>query len=642
MSESDRELTAKILAAHGRAEQKGGDDEAQVRAWYFFYLYNQEHGVFGNRRGNPHRMSRREWMERLLRIVDKNTRTVPFKLNRSQRMLEARVLRAERTGKPVRIVILKVRQNGISSYVIGFWLWAILTRQNVKAQIVTHEEKLYAELLKRLRSMFGNLAQSDGTPWDLPTTSKSRNLIEFGPPFDSAVNVVTARSDDPGFGQTPTLLDMEETAKWPDAEEKAKGIVMGLPEVSGTVAFDISQPSGNTGYFAAKYRGAEKKKQGLAAPKGDDVDESLFAGWDPLFMPWYIHDEEYRWTKIGGNPPVLPKAIEQKIERTLDEEETLLLKQRFYERGRPGGWRNVDYDQLAWRRYYIEAKLNGNIESFHEQCPAFPDEAFLSSGRPFFNSQHVRRAMASHEREPIAIGSIVAGPAFSPWKHGALWIWAMPKENRSYAIGVDTASGVRGGDPCVATIVDIATDEIVAEWYGWEPPPAFGITVAALSDFYHAETAIETHPSPHGLAVFDAAEQAGCKRLFVQQVPHSRIGQFQTRKGWVMSAQAKYDVMHRVARALLEETPIPSHRLLGELLDARIDEKDTLDNDCRNDLIMAYGIALRLADKNRMEQIQEPKQEKLPPPDSDEYFFLMKKRERTQQVTYDQLTGHGI
>jgi hypothetical protein len=650
----DPELERLVKAAYAEALQRGGEDEDLVRAWHFHLLYNRERGVFGRRSGNKYAMSRRKWIEGLVMIEDKRARVVPFELNQSQRNLEATILKMERSGNPVRVVILKVRQNGISTYNLALMLWLIATETNVKARVIADREELCETLLTRVKRMFQRLHKTDGSLWRLPSEKSNRDMILLGEPFFSSITVVSANTPNPGFGETNICVDMEETSKWPDASEKGKGVELALPEVPGSFAFDVSQPKGNTGYFADKFKRAWYREKGLADPNASDEDvektgsvDGLLGsgGWRPNFIPWFLH-QEYRWTRIGSNPKTLPDQIQQGIEKTLTEEERVLLKQKYLLRGY--GYVSVDYDQLAWRRYYIAEKCNGKIDSFHEQCPAFPEEAFLASGRPAFNVENIKRCISNWQRHPLRVARLYSGGVVEDDKNGELWIWKEPEFGRQYVIGVDTAAGVKGGDPCVMSVVDVMTRELVAEWYGWEPPHFFGEQICRLSDLYRADVAIETHPSQHGLAAYNAAESAGCRRLFVQQRIESRDEGWQVRKGWAMSQQAKAVILDFVAQSLRDNVAIPSQRLLQELLDAQLDDKEKISRYSRNDLIMAYGLSLAIADKARTERRTSPEPQKLPPTGSDEEFWRQRKLRIGQNAgnngrrNYDKLNGANI
>lgn len=652
-----REERLEIAARHAKKLAEGNAD--LERNWHFHLLYNEKAGAFGWRKKNPVAISRRQFIEALVKISDKDFNIVPLEYNQSQRNLEAMVLRAERANQPVRIVIVKVRQNGISTYVLAVCLWLMLTRPNKRLRIIADRDDLCREFLSRMRTMLRNMKRADGTLWNLKAKASNRDEIILDAPFHSSVHVVSANTESPGFGETMALVDMEETSKWNNPVEAAKGVLMTLPARPGTYAFNVSQPKGNTGYFAELFMRAWRRKRGLvdndSAEITNQLDALMRAGsWEALFIPWFLH-HEYRISKVGNNvalsTPDLQRSLSQ-LAKQLDPEESVLVKQRYLTRGH--GWRHVDLDQLAWRRYWIETQCNGSLDTFHEQCPAFPEEAFLASGRPAFNIRHVQRAMAEHERNPLFKGNVVQSsgvPRLLDDPRGPLWIWKHRDPKRAYAIGVDTSAGVRGGDPCAALVVDVETDEVVAEWYGWEVPHVFGLTVKSLSDLYEAETAIETEPSAHGLAVYETAEGAGCRRLFVQQRWDDREGRFVTSKGWRTNEKSKMLLMSGVARALMDNVPVPSQRLLQEILDCQLDENDKVAKKCRNDLVMGFGLAMKLADMMRVENVKKPTPKPLPPTGSDEAFWESRRsrlagqapaREGEKQGHYDNLNGQGL
>jgi hypothetical protein len=69
-----------------------------------------------------------EWYaESFLKVRDKQTpKLVPLELRPAQRRLIRWMLEQYQSGKPVRVIILKARQEGVSTVVQAFffWLWA--------------------------------------------------------------------------------------------------------------------------------------------------------------------------------------------------------------------------------------------------------------------------------------------------------------------------------------------------------------------------------------------------------------------------------------------------------------------------------------------------------------------------------------
>lgn len=596
-------------AAQHAAQQAG--EPGLLDNYRMFFLYNNEAGLYANIRGNPFRVSRRSWIESNVTIKDKRRRVALMRLNQSQRNKEAIILRAERKKVPIRIVTLKVRQNGDSTQTLAIAFEFMLRNCNVKVRLIADKEQLTEELLGRASLMFRELADPSGKPWRLQTSQSNRDRIVLDAPIFSQIYVISARVPDPGHGETPDMLCMEETSRWPEAERKAKGVELGLPEVAESYAFDTSTAFGNTGHYFTKFTRAWNRSQGNS---NDGEDEELLGGggWQPHFVPWFLH-EEYRWSWINGR--ALPAKLEQQILATLDDEEKILLQTLYFARGK--GRRKVDVDQLAWRRYYISEKCNGSLDTFHEQCPAFPHEAFMASGRPAFDTGIVQSTRAECLRDPVWTGEIAEGkPGGQPWElvpnaRGPLWIWEMPKPGLLYAMGVDTSAGSLKGDPQVFEIIELETCRQVAEYRGWPSPEDFGGIVTRASWLYNnADVGIETHPSPHGLRVYDAAEDYGCKTLYSQEVYDTMTERLVTKKGWYSSERNKVVLVGRIAVALRDGIDLRSSRLLDELRDAQLDDNEKISRQSKNDLIIALGIALKI-----QETAYQEGRAPLPPPE---------------------------
>ena len=48
-------------------------------------------------------------------------------------------------------------------------------------------------------------------------------------------------------------------------------------------------------------------------------------------------------------------------------------------------------EQMNWRKYTINNKCQGDVELFMQEYPSTPEEAFIASGRPVFNTASVRK-----------------------------------------------------------------------------------------------------------------------------------------------------------------------------------------------------------------------------------------------------------
>ena len=342
------------------------------------------------------RLRRRQWIESMVRIVDKNGEIVPLKLHQAQRDLYAKILRMERKGKPVRIVILKARQIGYSTCIQAFFVEMCMRNAVQRVLLVAQRNKTARTIFAKVHLLKSRMPRGD-KKWRFEVNRASRDEIMFGEPIESVIEVDSSEVGEPGHGDTLRGLHMTETSRWDDAQMVAKGILQTVPKRPGTYVFDETTANGDTGYFRDKF---VRSYYGIDSSSADP-DASMFMGWESHFSAWFVH-QEYRYSQTFGSGTI-PDAMVERIKTTLDDEERALLKCKYLLRHK--GWVYVDYDQLAWRRQTIQTEFNGVLDDFHEQYPATPEEAFLASGRSVFDGRQLKERMSASKR-PLWCGDI--------------------------------------------------------------------------------------------------------------------------------------------------------------------------------------------------------------------------------------------
>ena len=305
----------------------------------------------------------------------------------------------ERNNLPVRIIILKARQMGFSTLVQALIYERLQRLKNRRGLIIAHRKDTTKLLLKMMHTMRDNLKRSRDKTWNLKWDSKSTYYLRWSWPFKNDIEVTSAEVPEPGHGDTAQYVHMSETSRWPDAGNKVKGILAILPKRPGTMGFNESTANGDTGYFRDAFWKAWKERD---LPL---LSERRVSSWRSMFYPWYEH-EGYRWTATYGVGRELSDEMVANLEDTMDDEERALLKVRYFRRGHGPG-QKVDYDQLLWRRTTIVSEVD-TLADFHEQYPAYPHEAFQSSGRPAYNAETLRAMSQAAETDPpIWRGEIV-------------------------------------------------------------------------------------------------------------------------------------------------------------------------------------------------------------------------------------------
>ncbi|MDD6468205.1 MAG: hypothetical protein PUF50_08510, partial [Erysipelotrichaceae bacterium] len=129
---------------------------------------------------------------------------------------------------------------------------------------------------------------------------------------------------------------------------------------------------------------------------------------------------------------------------------------------------NLDLEQLAWRRWCIATNCNNDIDTFRQEYPANPDEAFILSGNPVFNNQLIFKRIAElkdviFDRIDFVINYL--NEKIQSWKivnsdDGIIRIFEHPIKGHPYVIGGDTAG--EGSDRFTAHVIDNTNGKTVA------------------------------------------------------------------------------------------------------------------------------------------------------------------------------------
>jgi hypothetical protein len=272
---------------------------------------------------------------RALWIKPKVGQPHPFKLNRAQEYLHER-LEAQRaeTGK-VRALVLKGRQQGISTYIGGRFYHKTTRTFATRTYILTHEQTATDNLFAMVQRYHENC------PDELKPKTGAANAKELSfPLLDGGYEVGTAGTKAVGRSKTVQLFHGSEVAFWPNAASHFAGVVQAIPDMAGTEIILESTANGVGGEFHERWQQAE-------AGIGD---------YQAIFIPWFWQ-EEYR--------------------RLVPEGSTLSAGDEAYREAH-----GLDLEQMAWRQNKI-AELKDPL-LFMQEYPATAAEAFQMSGHDGF------------------------------------------------------------------------------------------------------------------------------------------------------------------------------------------------------------------------------------------------------------------
>jgi len=271
----------------------------------------------------------------------------------------------------VRILIVKGRQQGCSTYVAARYYHKAISMPATRVYILSHEAS-------STKVLFGKvLMYNEQCPEQIKPQSDVENRTETEFKNYSRYTVGTAGSSNTGRGDTCLLHHYSEPAFYEKPEDIKSGLGQTLPDLPGTEAIWESTCNGYNYWRTDVYSAI--KKQGIYTihvyrdEHGKRKCRLIYkrngneGQYRVIFIPWHI-SEEYRL-------PV-PEGF------NITEEEAKLKK--LYD---------LDDEQLVWRRAKIE--FFKSERKFKQEYPFTVAEAFQQSGASFFNPLDIQRAMQS-------------------------------------------------------------------------------------------------------------------------------------------------------------------------------------------------------------------------------------------------------
>lgn len=272
---------------------------------------------------------------RCLKVRSKSGKIQPLNLNRAQHHIHERLESQLESQGFVRVLILKGRQQGASTYIGGRFYHKVTHRTGCQCFILTHEQEA-------TNNLFGMVERyhSNNNPLVKPSTGASNAKELYFDRLDSGYSVGTAGSKAVGRSKTVQLFHGSEVAFWPNAASHFAGVVQAIPDLPDTEIILESTANGVGGEFHERWQMAE-------AGVGDYI---------AVFVPWF-------WQEEYSRPA--PQDMD------IDEDERAYMEAH-----------GLTMDQMFWRRNKI-AELKDPL-LFKQEYPATAQEAFQTTGHDSF------------------------------------------------------------------------------------------------------------------------------------------------------------------------------------------------------------------------------------------------------------------
>lgn len=509
----------------------------------------------------------KKYIEEYIKIRDKNGKVCELKLNEPQLKYYETIKKLYKEKKPIRIIILKARQMGFSTETEAIIFKNVVTNHNYNAGIVAHKEDSTTNLFNMSKRMYEYL------PEPIKPEQKKSNAKELvfnnsnGTGLDSKIKCMTAGGKGIGRSDTFTALHLSELAFWEgDKKSTLTGLLQAVPNTSESMIIIESTANGYD-YFKELWDKAVKKENDFYP---------LFIGWNEL--------EEYSMPYTGFN-------------LTIEEEE---IKKKY----------DLTVEQLEWRRWCIKNNCGGDIEQFKQEYPICPEEAFLSTGKCYFDKTKVIKRINNLE-EPVKVGSFnsfydgtrIRGQVFRENENGTIKIYEEPQRNIPYVLGGDTAG--EGDDFFTAHVINNITGKVVATLKMQGEEIEYVKQVYCLGKYYNnalvgLENNFSTYPT-------NKMYELGYTNMYVRKKEDTYSNKFEKSFGFRTTAITRPLILANLQEIVKDEIDkITDRDTLDEMITFIINKNGRAEAEIgyHDDLVMSLAITYYIRTQQEMKLIK--------------------------------------
>lgn len=467
------------------------------------------------------------------------TPIVSFYLSKIQKRMIAMKRLTMRQGKKPWFIILKSRRWGATSVEQARSYQIASTWPRSYVATLAHTADQTARTFTMMRTYAKNDRKSPGIVGD------TRSEIRLG--NDSLLFIGTAGGHAFGRGDAMNRAHGTEVAYWCEGPNQASDIdllVAGLQGAVGLGELTLESTANGFNWYQNKY---QDSKLGVS-------------GFTPIFLPWF-EDPLNRMPAGTFNPTEVMDSRNQRERELMDVH-------------------GLDIAQIAFRQ--DRRRSFGPL--FPQEFPEDDTTCFLSFGTCFFDVEAVVDALR-RVKPPISKRHVPGGLER---------VWLKPDPTHSYAIGVDTAEGINGGDRCKVAVIDRTAKEQAYSLHGLFRPDVLAEHVDRIKKMYPGLCGVEREN--YGHAVLQRLGQLGHNR------PHYFGGDNfffeKDRAGWTTNRETRPIMLEALAKCIHERAiQINDDIMLNECLSFRLQNSGKFEADAsqHDDCVMGWAIALQMA-----------------------------------------------
>lgn len=445
-------------------------------------------------------ISSRAWrLSHLYKILNKNKESVTFKPNTIQQEILDYKRECRENKKPIRFIVLKARQGGITTEEVIDALDDALFYPNVDATITAHTLWKAQEIFRIVKYAYEQIPEaillSDWTIWKKPKTTYDSKTELYFEESNSRIKVVRdARSI------TPSRVHITEIAFMNDARDLITATEWGIPDAASLSFETTANGIAWVGWpFYQLWRENYNKTWAL---------------YKTFFFPWYAVDEYRSDTEI----------------KDLDRDYYEFEFARYFDRLK-SKW--LDDSQISW---YIQ-KAKKLKDEVLQEFPIDPEDAFLSTNKCVFDLEEVKKnqKIVDDLNKRFVVDSLYPELRFYHIKDG------VPLPEKDIAIGVDVAEGIATWD--YSTIVGRKRDgKLLFTYRGHTKPDSLPLIIDRIYKYgYQGLVGIERNN--HWYATIVASKDFSYYYDLYSQKTLDRRTNKETKKLWWHTNGASKSVM---------------------------------------------------------------------------------------------------
>ena len=413
--------------------------------------------------------------------------------------------------------VLKARQIGITTTTAAYFFQQALFNPNFKVAVLAHTRDAAASIFEIYKRFY------DCLPPFLRFKTEASNKYELKFFHGGLIRVGSASSQ--SFrGSTYNGIHCSEFAFWDDIESTIASIFQ------------------------------------TATPNAAIVLETTANGINEANKLWH---NETGFSKIFFSWMDNPSYVSNKKPGSLNNFEATYAKEY-----------NLTKKQTNWFIQTLKTKCAGNIDTFHQEYPAEADIAFITSGKPFFQTVYAQ------------VQNDTKG-----------WItYKKPIKYRTYALGVDVASGTPNGDYSAAVLLDVTNKKqtiMIATYYDRVSLKNYSEALRTIIKQYDPLVVIESNS--YGQAIIEDLQSDGNISMY-RRTSYDKIGNKWIEKlGFTTTKQSRPVLLSRLHEHIAKGWLVPiCPRLTNEMNSFVYNDKGKpeADQGKHDDLVMATGLAL--------------------------------------------------